>query len=65
MNQDPIVEEARRAGRALFSRFNNDMTAVCEYLRQRTDEAARNGLAVVSREPRNPRPRPVVSKRVG
>jgi hypothetical protein len=30
MNDDAIVEEVRRAGQALFARFNNDMAAVCE-----------------------------------
>jgi hypothetical protein len=52
MNDDPIVEEVRRAGQALFARFNNDMAAVCEYLNRRTEEAARAGYRVVSLPPR-------------
>ena len=31
-HEDPIVEEARRAGQELFARLGNDMHAVCEYL---------------------------------
>ena len=59
MIEDPIVEEARRAGQALFARFGNDMAAVCEYLRQRTEEAARAGRPVVSLPRRPVQPPPV------
>ena len=65
MREDPIVEEARRAGQALFARFNDDMEAVCEYLRQRTDDAARAGREVLSLPPRPAQPRPKQTKKAG
>lgn len=50
-DDDPIVEEARRAGEELFARFGNDMHAVCEYLRRRAREEGRH---VVSMPPKRP-----------
>jgi hypothetical protein len=65
MNEDPIVEEVRRAGQALFDRFNNDMVAVCDYLSRRTAEAANAGRPVVSLPPRRPEAPAPPTKKVG
>ena len=51
MNEDPIVEEARKAGTELFARFNNDMHAVCEYLRHESAERGVKTILLPSREP--------------
>jgi hypothetical protein len=52
MNEDPIVEEVRRAGDAYFKRFNYDVKAAFADLRRRTEEARKAGRKVVSRPPR-------------
>jgi hypothetical protein len=56
MNDDPIVDEVRAAGEAYFARFRFDLQAVCDDLRKRTDQAAREGRQVVSlpSRPANP-----------
>jgi hypothetical protein len=51
MNEDPIVEETRDAGLTLFARFDNNIHAICEYLRQRAIE---RGSKTVSNPPRRP-----------
>jgi len=61
MNEDPIVEETRTAGLELFARFNNDIHAVCEYLRRRASEL---GATTVSLPPRQP-DRELSQKKVG
>ena len=53
MWEDPIVKETRAAREELFSRFNHDLAALCEYLRKKQDE---HGDRVVTREPRRPEP---------
>jgi len=50
-SDDPIVAEVRKAGEDLFKRFDNDLAAVFAHLQQRTEEAARQGRAVVSLPP--------------
>lgn len=65
MNEDPIVEEVRRAGRALFERFGDDMAAVCDYLNRRSAEAANAGHTVVSLPPRRPEAPSPPTKKVG
>jgi hypothetical protein len=62
MTEDPIVEEVRRAGAAYFQRFNNDIKAVMEDLRRRSEQA---GRTVVSRPPRLAKPRPARSRQAG
>jgi hypothetical protein len=52
IDEDPIVEEVRRAGDAYMRQFNYDLKAVFADLRQRTEEARRSGRTVVSRPPR-------------
>jgi len=52
MNEDPIVEEVRRAGDAYFKRFDYDLKAAFTDLRQRTEQARKAGRRVVSRPPR-------------
>jgi hypothetical protein len=51
-DQDPIVDEARRAGDAYIRQFNYDLKAVFADLRRRTEEARRSGHRVVSMPPR-------------
>ena len=51
MKPDPIVEEARKAGRELFARFDGDMHSVCEFLRR---QAKDSGHKTTSRPPKQP-----------
>lgn len=53
MIDDPIVEEARRAGRAYIDSFNGDLRAVFADLELRRDEARRAGHAIASPAPRS------------
>ena len=63
MMDDPIVEEARRAGEAYLAQFNFDMKAACQDLRRRTREAARAGRRVLSLPPRRlARPEKAIKK---
>ena len=55
-DQDPIVEEARRAGDAYMKRFNYDLKAIFADLRRRTEAARQAGRKVVSRPPRRVQP---------
>jgi hypothetical protein len=52
MDDDPIVEEARRAGDAYMKQFGYDLRAVFEDLRRRTEAARLAGREVVSLPPR-------------
>ena len=52
MNDDPIVDEVRRAGDEYFKRFNYDLKAAFAELRRRTEELRKAGRKVVSRPPR-------------
>ena len=61
MNEDFIVEETRKAGIELFARFNNDIHAVCEYLRH---QSAERGLKTVSLPSHKP-DRELSQKKVG
>ena len=65
MTEDPIVDEVRRAGEEYFAKFNFDLTAICEDLRRRTEEAARDGHKIVSLPPRRPDPVFLAAKKVG
>jgi hypothetical protein len=51
MWEDPIVKETRAAREELFARFNHDLAALCEFLREKQGE---HGGRVVTREPRRP-----------
>lgn len=51
MWEDPIVKETRAAREKLFARFNNDLAALCAYLREKERE---RGDRVVTLEPRRP-----------
>jgi len=55
-DQDPIVDQVRRAREELFARFNYDLHALGKYLQERTDEAAKAGRKVISPAPRRARP---------
>ena len=61
-DDDPIVEEVRRAGAAYFGQFNDDIRAVMEDLRRRSERAGRK---VVSLPPRPAKPRPNRSRQAG
>jgi len=65
MKHDPIIEEARAAGRASFARFNNDRAAAFEDLRRQTEELRRMGGRVVSLPPRRPRKQSATTKKAG
>jgi hypothetical protein len=62
MNEDPIVEEVRKAGEAYFAQFNFDLRAICEDLRRRSAE---RGVKTVSLPPRPLQPRPAPNRKVG
>ena len=49
--EDPIVKETRVAREELFARFNYDLAALCEHLREKQRE---HSGRVVTREPRRP-----------
>ena len=51
MWEDPIVKETRAAREELLARFNNDLAALCEYLRRKERE---HPDRVVTLEPRRP-----------
>ena len=51
MWEDPVVKDTRAARTELFARFNNDLTALCAYLREKERE---HPDRVVTLEPRRP-----------
>jgi hypothetical protein len=51
MWEDLIVMETREAREELFARFNNDLGALCRFLREKQNEHAER---VVTLEPRRP-----------
>ncbi len=53
-DDDPIVEEVRRAREEYGARFDFDLVAIFADLKRRSEEAARAGVAVVSLPPRRP-----------
>lgn len=57
MKDDPIVDEARKAGEAYINSFGGDLSAVVADLKRRTEEARQAGRPVVSYPPRKPRDR--------
>jgi len=53
MWEDPIVKETRAARQELFARFNNDLAALCRYLREKE---LTHPDRVVTLAPRRPEP---------
>jgi len=51
MWQDPIVEEIHRARDEYAKKFNYDLRAICEDLREKQETS---GIKIVSRPPRKP-----------
>jgi hypothetical protein len=51
MKDDPIVEEARKAGQAYVNQFDGKLADIIADLRRRTRLAEQNGSVVVSRPP--------------
>jgi hypothetical protein len=62
MRDDPLVEEARRAGQAYIDSFKGDWGALIADLRRRSEEA---GRTVVSLPPRPAKPRIEPTKKAG
>ena len=60
MRDDPLVEEARRAGQIYIDSFNGDWNALLADLRRRSEEA---GRTVVSLPPRPAGTRPNSTKK--
>ena len=59
MSEDPIVAEIHRTRRKIYERFNGDMAAYMDYLREMTDEERRRGRKVIDtplRDRRKPKP---------
>ena len=50
--QDPIVEEVRRAGEAYFAEFNFDLDAIREDLNRSSEQEGRNAISLPSRPAR-------------
>jgi len=53
MWEDPIVKETREARAELFARFNNDLAALCRFLREKEAEQPER---FVTLQPRRPDP---------
>jgi hypothetical protein len=62
MRDDPIVEEARRAGQQYVDSFKGDWKALIADLRRRAEEAGRKP---VSMPPRRPEAKRVPAKKAG
>ena len=58
-DEDPIVEEARRAGQAYIDSFKGDWKALIADLQRRSEAAGRK---IISPPPKPPRQRPPVKK---
>jgi hypothetical protein len=63
---DPLIEEARKAGQAYIDSFNGDIKAVCADLRRRAREEGRTVVALPPKPPlsRAPVP-PAPTKKAG
>ena len=59
MNEDPVVDEVRRAGEAYLSKFNFDVRAAFEDLRRRSEQ---RGRKLISKPPRPARRQVVRAK---
>jgi hypothetical protein len=53
MWEDPVVKETREARAALFARFDNDLAALCRFLREKEAEHPKR---MVTLQPRRPEP---------
>ena len=51
MNDDPIVDEVRRAGEAYLQHFNFDVRAAMEDLRQHAEREARTSVSLPPKRP--------------
>ena len=51
MWEDPIVKETRAAREELFARFNHNLAALCEYLREKEREHSDRVATLESRRP--------------
>ncbi|HLL88140.1 MAG TPA: hypothetical protein VK324_02440 [Tepidisphaeraceae bacterium] len=51
MKPDPIVEEVHRTREAIAAAFGNDLRAIYEDARRRTQQAARDGRVVLPPPP--------------
>ncbi len=65
MTEDPIVEEARRAGQAYVDSFKGDWRALFDDLRRRGEQAVRSGQPLASPRPQVPHPPPPTAKKAG
>ena len=63
MDDNPIVEEVRRAREAMLARHGGDLRALLKDAQRRTEQRARAGQKVVARPPRPVHPSH--SKKVG
>jgi len=64
MKNDPIVEEARKAGQDYIDSFQGDLEAVFADLKRRTEKARQVGQHVASDVPCQVEPRSEPVKRV-
>ena len=62
MTEDPIVEEARRAGQAYVESFKGDRRALLADLRRRSREAGREPISL---PPKPVKPPPAPAKKAG
>jgi hypothetical protein len=55
MCEDPIVAEVRRVRQEIFARFNYDLDAYFEHLKEAEDEARKRGVRYSDRPLAQPR----------
>ena len=51
MWEDPVVKETREARAQLFARFDNDLAALCRFLREKETEHPERMVTFKPREP--------------
>ena len=56
MTEDPIVEEARKAGQAYIDSFKGDWKAMLEDLRKRSERQGRQPISLPPKPPRHRAP---------
>jgi hypothetical protein len=62
MSQEPLIEDARRAGQAYVDSFKGDWKALLADLRRRSEA---EGRQAVSLPPKAPKARPATTRKVG
>jgi hypothetical protein len=64
MNEDAVVEEVHRIREQILAEYQDDLRLLISDARRRTDEAARSGKSIVTREGA-PAPKPAGNRKAG